>query len=372
MKLVKLITAFVILNIIFTAGASADVPADETRLKFLAAGDNIIHAVMIEDAQERAKDGEQYNFKDMYAYIADIVKSADISLVNIETPFAGDEFEYTGYPNFNTPKENGFALADMFDIVNIANNHMLDKGEQGYINHINFWESRNKLFIGGFKDGQDFENVRIYNKDGVSIAFLSYTYGTNGMILPDGSKMVVPLIDKHIIERQIKQARPLADLLFIVMHWGEEDIFTPNKWQRSLAQMMADNGVDVIIGMHPHVLQEIKWVERPDGKQTLVAYSLGNFISAQLYANNMTGAFLEFDVVKTASSVHLENARLIPIVTHYNEQRKDFQVYRLEDYPKKLAKLHGCRNHDEKFSYEYLKDLVKQNIAPEFLSDFYK
>jgi len=212
---------------------------ETVRISFLAAGDNIMHLNMINDAQERAKDGEKFNFKDMYRDIADIVKAADISLVNVETPIAGDEFAYDGYPMFNTPKENGFALVDIgFDIITIANNHMLDKWEKGYMNHIEFWEKQPVLLIGGFKDQEDFENIRIYSKNGVSIAFLSYTYGTNGMFLPVGSKMVIPLIDAATIERQVKAARPLADLLFVVMHWGDEDRFEANLSQRSLAQTM--------------------------------------------------------------------------------------------------------------------------------------
>jgi|GEM_PF-146747 len=347
------------------------------RMSFIAAGDNIMHSNMIDDAKERAKDGENFNFRIMYKDIEDIITKADIAFVNVETPIAGDEFAYAGYPMFNTPKENGFALVDIgFDIVNIANNHMLDKWEKGYINNINFWESQNVLLIGGFKDAQDFENIRIYEKNGVTIAFLSYTYGTNGMYLPADSKMIVPLIDSATIERQVKAAKPLADLLFVVMHWGQEDNFTPDQTQRNLAQMMVDNGVDVIIGMHPHVLQETKWVTRPDGKQTLITYSIGNMISGMLGAKNMVGGFLGFDIVKTTvggvSDTKIENAEIIPIVTHYNMPRKVFQIYKFEDYTEELAKGHGCINSDTKFSYKYLKDLIIQNVAPEFLSDFYK
>ena len=347
------------------------------RLSFIAAGDNMMHLNMIDDAKERANPGENFNFKVMYKDIADIIKSKDIAFVNVETPIAGDEFKYDGYPMFNTPKENGFALVDIgFDIINIANNHMLDKWEKGYMNHITFWENQNVFMIGGFKDIEDFENIKIYEKNGVSIAFLSYTYGTNGMILPAGSQMVIPYIDDATIERQIKTARPLADLLFVAMHWGDENIFTPNQRQRSLAQMMIDNGVDVILGMHPHVLQEIKWVGRPDGKQTLVAYSLGNMISGMIGAKNMIGGLLSFDIVKTTKSgvsdTIIENVELIPIMTQYNMRRKDFQLYKFEDYTLDLAKAHGVINSDNKFSYNYIKDLIVNNIAPEFLSDFYK
>jgi poly-gamma-glutamate synthesis protein (capsule biosynthesis protein) len=347
------------------------------KLSFLAAGDNIIHQSMMDDATERAKEGEKFNFKDMYKDIADIIKAADISFVNMETPIAGDEFEYTGYPNFNTPKENAFAIMDIgFDIVNLANNHMLDKKEKGYLNSINFWDNQPAFAIGGFKDKADFEKIRIYEKNGVTIAFLSYTYGTNGMVLPKDSKMVIPILDDATVERQVKAARPLADLVFVVMHWGEEDSFTPSQWQRSLAQMMADNGVDVIIGMHPHVLQETKWISRPDGKKTLITYSLGNLISNMYPAQNMVGALLTFDIVKTTkngeSNTVIQNAKIIPVVTHLNMRRKNYQVYRFEDYTESLAKSHGGIDSDSKFSYKYLKDIIIKYVAPEFLSDFYK
>ncbi|MCL1794302.1 MAG: CapA family protein [Oscillospiraceae bacterium] len=351
---------------------------ETVRLSFLAAGDNIMHLNMIDDARERAKNGDNFNFRDMYRDIENLVKSYDIALVNVETPIAGDEFKYDGYPNFNTPKENGFALMEIgFEIINTANNHMLDQREKGYQNSIAFWNGqKNILQIGSFADKEDFENVRIYKKDGVSIAFLSYTYSTNGMALPSGSAMVIPYIDYATIERQVKAARPLADLLFVVMHWGDEDSFAPNQEQRSLAQMMVDNDVDLILGMHPHVFQETKWVTRPNGKKTLITYSIGNMISGMLGAKNMIGGFLCFDIVKTTQGgipeTTIENVEMIPIITHYNMKRKGFQLYRFEDYTEELAKQHGNINWDNKFSYKYIKDLIVQNVAPEFLSDFYK
>ena len=253
---------------------------------------------------------------------------------------------------------------------------MLDKGAKGYMNHIEFWEKQDVLLIGGFKNQEDFENIRIYKKDGVSIAFLSYTYSTNGVNLPANSKMIIPFHDAATVERQVKAARPLADLLFVVMHWGDENIFTANLAQRNLAQIMVDNGVDVIIGMHPHVFQETKWVSRPDGGKTLIAYSIGNMISAMLGAHNMIGGFLCFDIVKTTSGgesvTAIENAEIIPVMTHHNMKRKGLQVYIFEDYTEELAKTHGIINSDNKFSYQYIKDLIIKHIPSEFLSDFYK
>jgi poly-gamma-glutamate synthesis protein (capsule biosynthesis protein) len=132
----------------------------------------------------------------------------------------------------------------------------------------------------------------------------------------------------------------------------------------------------VILGMHPHVLQETKWVTRPNGKKTLITYSIGNMISGMLGAKNMIGGFLCFDIVKTTqngiSETKIENAEMIPVITHYNMKRKGFQIYKFEEYTEELAKLHGNINSDNKFSYKYIKDLIVANVAPEFLSDFYK
>ena len=362
----------------------------KTRLKFIAAGDNIVHAVMLDDAMAKAKDDEIFNFGDIYKNISHIIKAADIALVNAETPIAGSEFGYSGYPMFNTPKENAFALVEAgFNIVSIANNHMLDKWEKGYENQLDFWDTQPVLQLGGFRNRQDFETVRIYEKDGVSIAFLSYTYGANGMYLPEESEMVAPFIDYATVERQVKAARPLADLLFVVMHWGDEDVFNANQTQKNLAEMMAANGVDVIIGMHPHVLQETVWLERSDGKKTLVTYSLGNLISGMLGAKNMVGGLLEFDIVKDGDTgTEIENVKIIPVITHYRYQqgrtglylpvyrfqngRLDFSVYSFEDYTRELAAEHGVALFDSAFSYDYIKSLILQHIPGEFLSDFYR
>lgn len=368
-----------------TGGQNGDV-----RLSFLAAGDNIVHTVMLDDAAAKAKNGGSFDFSDMYKNLAPIIRAADIAFVNIESPIAGDDFGYSGYPMFNTPKEAAFALVDAgFDIVGIANNHMLDKWEQGYKNQINFWAGQPVLQLGGFVDKQDFETVRIYEKNGVSIAFLSYTYGTNGMELPAGSEMVVPYIDYETIKRQVKSAKPLADLLIVVMHWGQEDAAEAGPEQKNLARMMAECGVDAVIGMHPHVLQKTEWIDRPEGGKTLAAYSIGNFISGMLGAKNMPGGLLAFDIVKKASGeTSVENAKIIPVITHYRYQsgrtgpylpvysfengRTDFKIYNFEDYTPELAAEHGVALFDPEFSYDYIKNLIMRSVPLEFLGDFYK
>lgn len=353
----------------------------ETRISFLAAGDNIIHENVFLDARSRAAAGEKYNFTDMYAGIADAVKNADIAFINQETPICGDEMTVSGYPNFNTPEAAGDALIELgFDIVNIANNHMLDKKEAGYVNTLNYWDARaDKItMLGGYRDKADYENIRVIEEQGVSIAFVTYTYSTNGMYLSAGSQMYIPYIDSAEIVRMTEKAGELADLVFVVMHWGNEDNSTPTSDQKKLAAAITEAGADVIIGMHPHVIQPMEWLTASDGTQTLVIYSLGNLICTQYNSYNLVGGIVTFDIVKAVSGeLSIENPIYNPTVCHYNKQRLGLQVYFMEDYTEELVALHGCPGYGQNtkgrtWNTEYIRGLVTNSITEEFLPDFLK
>lgn len=351
-----------------------DIPR-EVKIKFLAAGDNIIHSNIYEDAFERARDDTpEYNFFDMYEGISDLISSADIRFINQETPIAGKEYGYSGYPNFNSPNESGDALVDLgFDIVNIANNHMLDKRESGLLSTIDYWETKDVLLLGAFRDAEDYDKIRVYKyKEDINIAFLSYTYGTNGMTLPAGSKHIIPLPSEEVLKRQINLAKEVGDLVFVSMHWGNEDWFMPSDTQKKYTKLMVDMGVDVVIGHHPHVIQPIEWAENAEGHKTLVIYSLGNLISTMLYSRNMVGAIVTFDIIKEGDETpYISNPLLIPVMCHYNMNRRGLQVYLLENYSEDLALSHGAQKN-EKFTFDTLKSYVTSTIDPEFLPDFFK
>ena len=369
-----------------SSGSSAgteDIPAapKETRISFLAAGDNIIHENVFLDARARAKEGEKYNFIDMYEGIADAVKSANLAFINQDTPICGDEMTVSGYPNFNTPEAAGDTLIDLgFDIINIANNHMLDKKEAGYINTLKYWDARadKVTMLGGYHDRADYENIRVVEAEGVSIAFITYTYSTNGMYLPAGSNMFIPYIDSAEIVRMTKKAGELADLVFVVMHWGDENSFNLSSQQKSLASAITEAGADVIIGMHPHVVQPMEWMSASDGTKTLVIYSLGNLISTQYDSYNLVGGIVTFDIVKSVSGeISIENPIYNPTVTHYNKERLGLQVYFMEDYTEELVALHGCPGYGQStkgrtWTLDYIKGLVTNSITEEFLPDFLK
>ncbi len=351
----------------------------ENRVSFVAVGDNIVHDSILADAKKHAElegVGDEYNFLPFYENVSDYIQNADIAFINFEAPVAGRERRYSGYPNFNTPEKAAYDLKELgFDVFNIANNHMLDRGEAGYQSSVDFWKQQEDiLYIGGFENEDDYNDIRIIEENGIKIAFLSYTYGTNGINLPSGSQMVVPLCDDDEIDRQTKLAREMADAVVVSIHWGQEDYFEPTQTQKKQMEIMVNNNVDVIIGTHPHVLEQMTFVDRPDGKKTLVMYSLGNFFSGMLYARNMVGGIAGFDIVKTDDGTFVENPSFVPTMCHYEatgNNRYNFKLYKLSDYTPELFNTHGTQTvSDRGRSFEYLQNIVDGAIPVEFLERY--
>ena len=349
--------------------------SNEQRVSFLAAGDNIIHEMVYTDAKNRAKNGEKYDFVSMYDGVKDFIASADLAFVNQETPLGGDELGISGYPNFNGPQDAGRALVEVgFDIVNIATNHMLDKKEAGLKGSIDFWNSQPVTLLGGYYDKDDYEDIRVVEKNGIKIAFVYYTYGLNGMTLPASSKLYIPLIDKDEIVRMIGKAKEKADVTICVMHWGTDGATAVTAEQKSLAKAITDAGADVILGMHSHTIQPVEWQTGKNGNKTLVVYSLGNFLNSQYDAINLVGGMLTFDIVKKNGEVSIESPVMNPVVVQYNRERLGFQLYMLSDYTAELAAAHGTIYYGtlKKFTLDAAKGFVTSAVAKEFLPDYLK
>lgn len=342
---------------------------------FLAAGDNIVHQSVMDDAKslaiEYSKETDYY-FDSMYENLQPIISSADIAFINQEGPIGGKELNgYTGYPAFNAPNEAGTALVNIgFDIINIANNHMLDRGEKGYANSIAFWKNQPVTLIGGYESEEDFNNIRYLDYNGVKIALLSYTYGTNGYYLPSNSTMWVPYYNENnILQKHATEARKNSDIVIVSMHWGDENSFTPNRIQKQYCDILVNCNVDVIIGTHPHVLQPIEWKERPDGKKTLVAYSIGNLLSTMEYSKNLIGGLLTFEINYTDSTdIYIQNPILIPTICFYSKNRNGLKLYEFSKFSKEMYELHGC-TLKENVSFEQAKKYITDTIAKEFLPD---
>lgn len=344
----------------------------ETRLSFVAFGDNVIHGAVMEDGKRYAKDGEEYNFSHIYANVRDVIADADVAFINQETPTGGKALGYTGYPNFNGPQEMGDTLVDIgFDIVCIGTNHLADYRDKGMKGTLDYWDTKPVTMIGGYRSMEDYNTVRVHEVNGVKIALLSYTYGTNGMSVSKESGLVIPYINETDIRRQTAKAKKLGDIVVVNMHWGTDSSFTLDATQKKYAKILAECGVDVVIGEHPHVLQPIEWVEGANGHKMLLTYSIGNFVSTMLYDTCMVGGMLSFDIVKTADDTYVENVLLVPTVTHYDMNRSNISVYFMEDYTEQLANAHGC-NLNARTSLSKMKGYVTKNIDAEFLPDFLK
>lgn len=373
---ILLISILAVMSLSACAGEGIPLPTPtpepkEKRVSFLACGDNIIYKGTVSDAKSLATDGG-YDFKPICKNVGNMISGADISFINQETLMCGDGYELSYYPMFNSPQKVGEDLAEVgFDVINISNNHMLDKGKNGLLRTIDFWETQDVLMIGGYRGRADFENLRIIEKDGIKIAFLSFTEMTNGMRVKESEELFIPYIDEENIQIQLAVANARADFSVVSLHWGDEGAFVPNKEQKRIAQLIADCGGDVILGHHPHVIQPIEWLSGMNGNRTLCAYSLGNFAAEQAYDYNMVGGMLELDFVETVDGVkRIENAVFNPTVYHFNARFRDNSVHLIQNYSEELAAKHGVRmSYGHTISYERLLKYATDTIAPEFLTD---
>lgn len=343
-------------------------------ISFIAAGDNIVHQAVMDDAKRLANEkglSDSFYFDSMYENLKELISDADIAFINQEGPIAGKALGYSGYPAFNAPNQAGDALVNLgFDIVNIANNHMLDKGEKGYKNSIDYWKTKPIMLVGGYESQEDFNTIRYYEYEGIKIALLSYTYGTNGYYLPASSKMWVPYYNENdIVNKHAKQARNNADIVIALMHWGDENKFKPNEIQKKYANILVNNNVDVVIGTHPHVLQPIEWKQRPDGKKTLIAYSIGNLLSTMHNSRNMVGGLLTFNIKYTEpSDAEISDVKLIPTMCYYSQKRDSLKLYELSEFTEDMYYTHGS-TLQENVSYESMISYVTDTINAEFLDD---
>ena len=342
------------------SGETAFYPAPEPEpssdiLTIVAAGDNLYHHVMIPD-------GEDGDYTTAYSEIKALIQKADIAFINQETLLAGKDYEFSGYPLFNTPQEVGRAVAASgFNVVNHATNHIMDKGEKAITATMDFWDTEPQVQILGISRSEEAKSKPvIIEKNNIKTGFLSYTYGTNNIPVPKDKSYMVSLINREKMAREINLLRPLCDFLVVSMHWGEEYSTEKTKEQEDLAVFLAEHKVDLVIGHHPHVLEPVEYILRPDGRFMLCYYSLGNFISAQTQIPALLGALAYIRIEKTPAGSASENfifvdAGAIPLVTHYEKNFKGFKVYPLYDYTEEIAAKHR-------------KNQEKKELTPELLT----
>lgn len=293
----------------------------------LFAGDAMQHQAQLDKAKELGH-GE-YDYSDCFTLLSPALKEADYSVCNLEVPLGGGT-DYTGYPCFSAPDSYAKTLSNAgFDMLLTANNHCLDRRGKAAKRTLDVLDSLKIDHIGTFRSEAERDSLVPFIKDinGFKVAFLNYTYGTNG-IKPDNG-IEVALIDKDKIKKEIEKSREKgAEIIIVNMHWGIEYVLLENNVQRELTDFLIDNGVDVIIGGHPHVVQPMKVIPNDkEDKDVLVVYSLGNLISNMKTADTRGGAMvwvtLERDSIGNA---RFKNAEYQTLFSAKPEGKRNFRV----------------------------------------------
>ena len=349
----------------FTNGLAS---VDGQSVTVLCGGDNLIH----EPIYERARTDNGYDFDYLYQNVKSFIESADIATINQEAPLATDLEDPSGYPHFNTPKEVGQDLFDAgFDVINIGNNHMYDIGSQGALVTEQFFQNRGIPVVGFYRSDEDFHNIRIIERNGIKIAFLSFVEMTN--LDPDDPDLgyCVSMEDRSLVKEQIEEAREQADVVVAHAHWGEEGTTELTDGQVEMAHLMVDWGVDIIFGNHPHVIQSLVTITREEDSQLCpVIYSMGNFVSAQTHRNQIVSAMLAVKITRDANGIARPSAMgVMPVITHFTQDdRMDIVLYPLATYSEELAEAHYVNGSDGDFSLDYIYGLLNESIPDRYLN----
>lgn len=269
--------------------------ATEDTIHLAVVGDLMCHGSQFMDA--RTPTG--FDFRPVFAPVRPYLAGADLAIGNLETVTAGPEAGFTGYPQFNTPVEFLDGIADAgFDVITTANNHSLDRRFLGVERTLEALDARGLKHTGTARTPEERETPLVLEVKGLRLAVLAYTYGTNGIAFPAGKPFVVNLIDTLAMARDIARAREQgAEAIVVALHWGLEYERRPNPAQRRVAEFLARQGVQGILGSHPHVLQPLEWLEGPAGR-TVVIYSLGNFVSGQRKPLTDSGLILHLPLIR--------------------------------------------------------------------------
>lgn len=359
-----------------------DPPSSEITLVMV--GDILLHTPVAESGQ--LEDGS-YDFSAVFAEMKEEIAEADLALVNQEVIIGGTELGISGYPAFNAPYELGDALADTgFDVVLHATNHALDKGKAGILNCLSFWqENYSDIAILGIHDREAAQQeIYIYEQDGLRIAILNYTYGTNGIALPADMPYAVDLLEKDRVIEDLQKARESADFVIVCPHWGTEYTLSATKEQENWAMLFAENGADLVLGTHPHVIEPIEWVTAEGGSETesgeasrdagraLVYYSLGNFVNwtsgtGDGVANRMVGGMARVTIGRDdTGEVVIRAFDVEPLVCHVEQGFGGVTVYPLENYTEELAERNEIVKQDGNFSLEYCRKLVQEVFGEDY------
>jgi len=339
--------------------AETEVPVVEEpdELLIRMVGDNLIH----NSVYYAAKTDNGYDFDMLFENVKNEIELADVAIINQETIFVEDESRYSSYPTFGSPTEVGDAIVKAgFDVVAHATNHTNDKGISGILDTIRFWKNNYPhIKVLGIHETSEESDIVYLEKNGIKLAFVNYTYGLNGLNLPQDKQYLTDVLgnDEELAEI-LKEAKENSDILIPILHIGTEYVYKPTSYHKRYVDFCIDNGADIVLCAHPHVLEPYGMVTTEAGNTGLVYYSLGNFMSNQKAVPRILGGMAEIRLLREESGkVVVKNLDMIPIVTHYTGRY--YSTYKLEDYTDELAQQHSLQK-TEPFSLQTLKDLYEK------------
>lgn len=338
-----------------------------SELTLIMAGDILLHTPVAKSGVQQ--DGS-YDFTALFANVKNEVEAADLALVNQEVIIGGTALGITGYPSFNAPFELGDALVEAgFDVVLHATNHTLDKGKKGVTNCLSFWKEKYpQITVLGINESQEAQDNTffVYEHEGIRVAILNYTYGTNGIPMPSDMPYAVNLLEEKKVTTDIAKAKEMSDFVIVCPHWGTEYQLAPSAEQARWTQIFLENGVDLVIGTHPHVIEPVEWVRDENGNEMLVYYSLGNFVnwtssSGKGIANRMVGGMAEITLAREPDGdVAVKSYGVEPVVCHLGEGANGVTAYFLSEYTEEMASQNAILAQDSAFSRQYCLDLCEQ------------
>lgn len=340
------------------------------KLQIVMVGDMLIHDRIIDSGKKA--DGS-YNYDHLFTHVTEYIQAADIAIVNQETIMGGEKIGYSGYPRFNSPYEIADAEVKAgFNVVLHATNHTTDKGKEAVLNCMNYWDTKYPdiayLGINKTQEEQD-NNIYVFEQNGIKVAILNYTYVLNGNRMPSDMPYLVNLMTKGVSEKRviadIKKAESMADFTIVCPHWGTEYSLTVSSTQKHWTKIFLENGVDLVLGAHPHVIEPIEWVSDDQGNKMLVYYSLGNYVNGTSstkgnLAHRMVGGIADVTIERDETGkVVIVDHDVVPIVCHM-AKGDAYTVYYLKDYTEELAKENRICMQDSAFSLQACWDVVHQ------------
>ena len=300
----------------------------------VAVGDILLHETVYNDF---SIDEKTFDFSPLLEDVKPYIEPADFAFANQETNIGGVELGLSAYPNFNSPYEIARDLINIgFNMFARSNNHTLDKGEAGVLAAQKNWETFEGVITAGSTDSLEKRNqIPVIEQNGIKVALLSYSYGFNGYKVPEDKPYLANEFDYDQVASDIEKAKSVADVITVSMHWGVEYSSVPSQTQIEQAQWLADQGVHIILGTHPHVLQPMDRLVGKNGNETIVAYSLGNFISGQIGLERLVGGIMKLDIKKTTIGdqveIEISQPQFMPTYNYPEGSASDYKLVPLVD-----------------------------------------